>query len=489
VIIVLAYMTFTVSKFRIFEPAGYKVYVYFPSVAGIDEKSRVKIAGVDAGKIEKIEIAEGKARLTVRLREGVVIRRDSKASIKGIGLLGEKFLDITPGSPDQPYLREGDTITNVVQVADLDRLLTQLSLAAEDISGLMKSINEVVGSEEGKRKMKDTLTNIREITEGLSRIIETNDKRLGRIMASLDEVTMNINDLVKENRRSLNQTASNIEEFSGSLKSKGPELIDNLKKASDDIRSILQENRETLREAVDSLKGTTKRAETTMESIDTVVKRIERGEGTIGKLMTDERLYTSLNKAAEYVTRSERFRTFFDFRGEYMEKDSNTKGYFGVTLQPSRDKFYVIQLVSDPRGKVTTTETSIITDSELKTTREEKVEDKLKFSAQIGRRYKGLAGRIGFFENTFGAGGDYFLLDDKGRISLEAWDFNTKEPGNTRAHLKASLGYTLFKYIFLNTGYDNLLNKGRRQFFFGGGIRFEDEDLRYLLGTVSIPKP
>lgn len=489
VLIVLAYMTFTVGKFHIFKPKGYKVYVYFPSVAGIDEKSRMKIAGVEAGKIEKIEIVEGKAKLTIRINPGITIRKDSIASIKGVGLLGEKYLEITPGSIDQPSLQEGDTITKVVQVADLDKLLTQLSLAAEDISGLMKSINEVVGSEDGKKKMKDTLSNIKEITEGLNRIIETNDKRLSRILANLDELTMSVNDLVKENKKSLNQTVSNIQEFSDTLRSKGPELVENLKKASEDIRSVIQENRGTVKDTMDTLKVTTKKAETTMDSIDNVMKRIDRGEGTIGKLMTDDKLYTSLNKAADYVTRATRFRTYFDFRGEYMMKDHNTKGYFGITLQPTEDKFYLLQLVNDPRGKVTITDTITKEDSAITTVREEKIEDKLKFSAQIGRRYKDFAGRIGFFENTFGVGGDYFLFDDNGRISIEAWDFNSKEAGNTRAHLKASLGYTLFKYIFLTGGYDNFLNKDRRQFFMGGGIRFEDEDLKYLLGTMPIPRP
>lgn len=461
VIVLLAYMTFTVGDFRIFKPKGYKVFAYFTSVAGIDEKSKVKIAGVDAGTIEKIEISEGKARLTIRLNSGIIIRKDSKASIKGIGLLGEKFLEINPGSLDQLPLKEGDTIIQVVQVADMDRLLTQLSYAAEDISSFMKSINDVVGTEEGKRKMKDTLSNIRDITEGLNRIIETNDERMGRILA-------------------------NLEKFTDSLKGKGPALVDNLKNVTEDIKTIIEENRGSIKDTMESLKSATKKAETTMDSIDSVMKKIDKGEGTIGKLMTDEKLYTSLNKAADYVARATRFRTFFDFRTEYMQKDSNYKGYFGVTLQPTDDKFYILQVISDPRGKVTTTETTVTTPSGVSTTIEEKVEDKLKFSAQIGRRHKDAAIRVGFFENTFGIGGDYYLFDDKGKLSIEAWDFNNKESGNTRAHLKASLSYTVFKYIFLNTGYDNFINKERRSYFLGGGIRFEDEDLKYLIGTMPI---
>lgn len=479
VIIVLAYMTFTVGEFRLFKPKGYRVYAYFPSVAGIDEKSTVKIVGVEAGKIEKIEISEGKAKLTIRLNPGIIIRKDSKAFIRGVGLLGEKYLEITPGSPEQPALKEGDTITEVVQLADIDRLLTQLSLAAEDISGFMKSINEVVGSEEGKKKMKDTLTNIKEITEGINRIVETNDERINKILANLDE-------LINENKRSINQTVSNFQEFSDSLKTKGPELVENLKKATEDIRSAIEENRGTLKDTMENLKSATKKAESTMDSIDSVMKRLDRGEGTIGKLMTDEKLYASLEKAAEYVARPQRFKYFFDFRGEYMERDANTKGYFGVILQPEKEKFYVLQIVNDPRGKITTTETTVTTDTETKTIKEEKVEDKIKFSAQIGRRYKDAQVRIGLFEDTFGVGGDYYLFGDKGKISLEAWDFNAKETGNKRAHLKATASYTLFKYIFLNTGYDNFLNKNRRNLFFGGGVRFEDEDLKYLLGTMPI---
>ena len=59
---------------------------------------------------------------------------------------------------------------------------------------------------------------------------------------------------------------------------------------------------------------------------------------------------------------------------------------------------------------------------------------------------------------------------------------------NENTHVKATLNYSINNLLFINAGYDNFLNKDRASGFVGGGVRFNDENLKYLLGSVPIPK-
>ncbi len=135
VIFVLAFMTFKVGGLDWFKKEGYTVYVEFKNIAGLDEKTKVKIAGVDAGVIEKIELKGGVARLKLRIRRDVILFSDASASIKATGLLGDKYLEIKVGSTE-PALKNGESIKDVIELVDIDDMVRKLSRVSENISEL-----------------------------------------------------------------------------------------------------------------------------------------------------------------------------------------------------------------------------------------------------------------------------------------------------------------------------------------------------------------
>ncbi len=118
----------------------------------------------------------------------------------------------------------------------------------------------------------------------------------------------------------------------------------------------------------------------------------------------------------------------------------------------------------------------------------ETYEDKFKFSLEFAKRWGNLALRLGMIESTGGAGADYYVFDDRIKFSVDSWNYNSKEPGNEKAHVKATANVGIGKTLFLNAGYDNALNSKRAAGFVGLGLRFDDDDLKYLLGSVPIPK-
>jgi phospholipid/cholesterol/gamma-HCH transport system substrate-binding protein len=114
--------------------------------------------------------------------------------------------------------------------------------------------------------------------------------------------------------------------------------------------------------------------------------------------------------------------------------------------------------------------------------------DQLKFSLEFAKRWGNLALRLGMIESSGGAGVDYFAYNDRIKFSVDAWNFNSKEPHNENAHVKGTVNYYLNKVLFVNAGYDNFLNSQRSAAFAGIGLRFDDDDLKYLLGSVPVPK-
>ncbi|MDP2167935.1 MAG: MlaD family protein [Thermodesulfovibrionales bacterium] len=475
---VLAFMTFKVADIQWGKKEGYRVHAYFKNLSGLDKKTKLKVAGVDAGVIENIELIDGRARLTLRIYPSVKLYSDAEASIRASGLLGDKYLHIQTGEKS-PLLNDGDTIENIREVVDIDDLIATFSTVSENINKLLTQVTNVVEDDEVKNDIKETVKNLRDLTADLKETVGDNKEKFTSVINRVDSLVASLDDLIKATEKPLTNTVTNLGEFTQTLKTDGPELVGNLNKAMENLKEMLEENRPAMKSIAD-------RAETAMGSISNITGQIERGEGTIGKLLKDERLYASLSNAVEGVDKTlsavTRFRTFLTFQGEYLFGEKDGKGYFYVTLQPRKDKYYILGINSDPLGNMEITETT--TNGVI--SREEKREAKLELTAQIVKRFGNSALRIGITENTFGLGADYFLLNDKVKFSVDAWDFSEDEYQAENPHVKAGADYFVFKHIFISGGVNNIFNKKQRAVYAGAGIKFEDEDFKYLFG--SMPK-
>lgn len=480
---ILTYMTFTIGQYRFGKEKGYTLKARFKSMAGVDLKSTVKIAGVEIGKVEEIQLKDHMAELVLRIADGVVIPEDSEAVVRGTGLMGEKHIEIVPGTPQGRPLRAGEEIARTKTPTDMDQLFSQLSDVITDIKGVTYSLNKVIGGEEGKESLRAIIDNIRGISENLNKAFAEN--RLGRTIENFEAFSKDMRDISNENRGALNQTIANLEEFSKVLRDRTPEISESLRAAADNLSEILKENRGNLKDTVENIKTASAKLQDTLDSITNVSKKIEKGEGTIGRLINEDTTYEKLNSTLtgldNYFSKVQSFKFFIDYRGEYITQSHDTKSYLNLKIQPKPDKYYLLGLVDDPAGYRTTTDTvtTTVPGGTLKR-HEEQTTDRLKFNAQIAKRYYDLTARGGLFESTGGVGLDYHLFKDRGTVSFEAWDFN-REPN---AHLKVSASYDLFKHIFLTGGGDDLANDDKRSFFIGGGIKFVDDDLKYIITRV-----
>jgi phospholipid/cholesterol/gamma-HCH transport system substrate-binding protein len=453
--VILLWMTMVVGKFDLGKPAGYTVTAMFDTVSGLDLKAAVRMAGVQIGTVEAVELEDSKAKVVLLINPDVKIPKGAEAAVKTMGLLGDKYVDLIPpqhqaepgqaGRERSGFYKDGERVERTVASSDADQLISKLSAIADDIKKVTGSMSNVFGSQRGEKSMEDILHDLRE-------------------------------------------TTANIKEFSYALNNDGSELIARLNKLAENLNGVVNDNKDNLKVTMENVREASKSAEMALASIDNITKRIDRGEGTLGKLVNEDGMYSNIDSAAkglsDYVSKVERLKTTIAFRNEYMFPKS--KSYFTLELKPKPDQYYIAEIVSDPYAKYTKVDT--VTSPPGTTTTSETYEDKLRFSVEFAKRWGNLAIRLGLIESKGGIGGDFFAFDDRIKFSLDAWNFNSTEPKNDNAHMKATATWHIGKVVFVNAGYDNFLNSSRAAGFAGIGLRFDDDDLKYLMGSVPIPK-
>jgi phospholipid/cholesterol/gamma-HCH transport system substrate-binding protein len=123
-IVALAYLSIQLGHVSFLGGRGYAVTVDFPSVGGLKAGSAVEIAGVEIGRVESIGLADYQARVTLRVHSGIKLQEDVIASIKTKGLIGEKYIRISPGGSDK-IIQPNGRIREVEAPVDFEELLSK----------------------------------------------------------------------------------------------------------------------------------------------------------------------------------------------------------------------------------------------------------------------------------------------------------------------------------------------------------------------------
>ena len=123
-LLALGYLSIKLGRVSLLGTSGYAVVVEFPSVGGLKAGSTVEIAGVEIGRVESIGLADYQARVILRTQRDVKLQEDSIASIKTKGLIGEKYVRISPGGSDKIIAPNG-RIREVEAPVDFEELLSK----------------------------------------------------------------------------------------------------------------------------------------------------------------------------------------------------------------------------------------------------------------------------------------------------------------------------------------------------------------------------
>jgi phospholipid/cholesterol/gamma-HCH transport system substrate-binding protein len=122
-ILCMAYLSVKVARKEFFSTKGYEVHAEFANCSGLRQGAPVMIAGVEVGRVQQISLHDYQARVKMAIELGVVLQKDAIASIKTKGLIGEKYVDITPGAAEA--IQPGGAIIDTESAMDVEGLISK----------------------------------------------------------------------------------------------------------------------------------------------------------------------------------------------------------------------------------------------------------------------------------------------------------------------------------------------------------------------------
>lgn len=470
-----AFAVFAVYRYVQEDAAGgdsVEYYALFADAQGLISKSQVVVAGIPVGTIEDITLENGRARVTMRIDEDVPIFTDSGVSLRSVSLLGEKMLEIYPGTTGGTPLPEGSEITVAGEAVGAADVMATVNDVAENIRAVTEQLARQFGNDEAGDRMGSALENLSEALEGVNRTIQQNEQVVRRTLENIETTTA----------------------------AGGPELVAalrNINETSEVVREIVEGGRPSLERGVEevddaliSIRRASEQLEDVLADARVVTDRVARGEGTVGRLTADDTLIDEVEGIAEglngIVGGIGRLQTIVELRSEYNFLANTFKTYFSLRLAPNEGRYFLVQLIDDPRGRVDTTQSTVTRSpaaegeparyTETRTTRS----NSLLFTLQLAKRIGVATFRFGIMENTGGLGVDLHLFNNRLEINSDVFAIGIQ----SFPRLRIRAAFEIVSKLWIAAGVDDALNT-EADFFLGLQVRFNDEDLKSILPFAS----
>jgi len=523
------YMTTQLGVFRLDRRNYKKQIVYFNDISGLEKKSDVKIAGVKVGWVDAIELIEDhefQAKADVMIQKKFVLHSDAYALVRQEGLLGTKYLELIPGDPYLPDLCAGQALGKPGRTpVSVDEILYKVQSIATNVEDVTSSLRETLGGDRGKDEFRETMQHFSMAAERIAHFSEMLDRTLSHNESTVNAILSDIRDIAQEMKSSVPTLGNDLTRLSNKLESDFlPSFKTSVERMSEvfdrDFGSISYQ----LEHTTNALEAAAQEASSSFKNFNSIAEKIDEGKGLIGKLINEDEAYFDLKSAVgglkNYFTKVDNLSIVLDSHGEYMYRPAervtfqDAKGYLDVRLHPNDDHFYIFQLVGSQKGTIRRRELiknwydednhqflaqdffkadRVILLPEL-IGRIETIErnlDQYKYGVQIGKIFKDVAFRMGLFENTVGIGVDVEIPfgTDKFRwvTTLELFDVRGRDRINdSNPHLKWINRVFVMRNIYMAFGADDFVSRENANGFFGVGVRFSDDDLKFFADKLGI---
>jgi phospholipid/cholesterol/gamma-HCH transport system substrate-binding protein len=266
----LALLAALVWKFGKYEPLtrnGYEINVVFSSVGGIVQDASVLYGGIKVGTVHSIRLDQtGELKVIVKLSilGDVKIRKDAKFVINQSGLLGDRYVDIIPVSATAEFLKPGDSVEGSSSL-DLSEAIHSVVDVLHQAAGTIERVDKAI------QRIDETVLSrpsLDHIDSALVNIDTVSSNAVG--------LTVSLRGVVDENRGKLDSTLTRFSD-----------AADNLKQASSNVDQVVIANQDDIHTAVKNLAESTAR-------LNDILARLEKGEGTAGKLLVDPTLHDEI---------------------------------------------------------------------------------------------------------------------------------------------------------------------------------------------------
>jgi len=520
--VAILFLLLTVGSYLVWKnlgqnPAGkdnYTLFAKFRDASGLPKGTKVVIAGLPKGEVIGLEIEGRYAKVTFKLDDEITVWTSAVIVKKARSLLGDNYLEIDPGEeikqapdgsrqsftklgPSCPTYKDKDRrksdvcrqIANVIEATTPDQLLHRIEQTLPNVDRVLESVRDL--SEDVRRIVNGPMQSVASRIDGLVQreagtvgdIIE----RADRSMAKIDQIASDLRSITKGADPRIDQ------------------ILHNLDDASSEAKDLVATARKELTQTGDALRGKLDKLDGAIGNTESITHKINDDKGTLGRLVNDPAIADNVEQITEdakgFLGTLFGLKAYVGLRSEYNVFAGLARHYVTVELHTRPDKFYLIELEKGPRGAYPDVTLSFDpTVDPNHWVRKTVIEDKIRFTFQFAKRFSWLTLRYGIKESTGGIGADADLnwFDRELRLSVDAFDASFDQ----YPRIKLTAAFELFRHLYVLGGVDELLNspdtlqivKGTssvpiqfdtfrfgRDYFLGGMLRFNDEDLAALL--------
>lgn len=428
--IFLLFLTILVGKIKPFRK-GVLYYINFNYVAGLRVGDEVRLAGMKVGEVTDLKFSGSKITVTIWVKRGTPIKQDSQFTITSVSIMGGKLVSITLGSPDSP-LRKPGSVVKGIDPPRVEELITEATEIGEEVKETLKKFQNIASNLSG---WNEAFVKIQELTHSIHELvnrINQGEGTLGKLIKEKD-IYEKLVSIIKEGE----EASRDIKELS----KKANSTFDRWEK---EISPSLKELRE-------------------------VLEKINKGEGTVGKIIASEEMYKEVKEtlkstkkvsadAKDMIEQIKQVRTFIGYEGGtgFGKKGAVHTGY--LRIEPRPGKYYLIG-----GGTEMGEETSL-------------------FRAEIGKEIRKNVALHGGWIETGGGLGITFNPRENLKILTEGFYRKDAEP----FYFRSRIYYRMRKNMWVFIGGENLLDES--YLMVGIKVEFEDEDIKYMIGALSVAR-
>lgn len=290
----LAWITFeSLNGGRLFKKEGFTLVAGFANLKGLKTGDEVRVAGVKVGTVALTRLGANRVEAVLAIEPQVKIPNDAVASVEQSSLLGSNYLGVTFGTPTNPILKEGDEIKTKPTV-DMSEVISQLGALGSKLEQVMGDVSKSLGAGgEGGG-----------IFQHIDKLVTDNGPKLTESINNLQEITSKIKNGEGTIGRLVNDPKLHDELLAG---------VNEIKSAATDARTFMNDTKGIVAD-VKSGKGalgallydqqTADSLKVSVNNLREVSDKLNSGKGTLGKLISDDSLYLSVQSTMKKADRA-----------------------------------------------------------------------------------------------------------------------------------------------------------------------------------------
>ncbi|HET6614191.1 MAG TPA: MlaD family protein, partial [Kofleriaceae bacterium] len=394
-------------------PAGedsYTLWARLKDASGLPVGSEVRIAGLPVGEIADLDIIGRRAKVTLRVRDDVVVWDNAILMKESSSILGGYYLAIDPGMQttftasgkklSHERLNPGDEITRVIGATSPEELMRRLQETIPKVDAVLLSVRDL--SEDVRGIVNGPL---KSIAARIDKLVQDEATTVSSILHRTDSTIARIEDITKDIRevtRGADQDVQNI--------------LDNLEDASAEAKNLMTTARTEVELTGAEIREKLQKVDQVLGHSGSIAEKIDNNEGTLGKLVNDptiaENVEDITDSAKGFVDTLFGMQTYVGLRSEYNVFSQLARFYITAELHTRPDKYYLIEFEKGPRGDYP--DVSLVYNPATMTFQKRvEIEDKIRFTFQFARQFGWLTVRYGIKESTGGIGFDGDFFDDR----------------------------------------------------------------------------